>query len=557
MDNEEKVLGKYTVVSKESDNYIVRYNDKEYIMEIVEKTQQSGIYSSIARNLSFVSHKNISNLKIEEDDDNFYLLDEHFGEEYSKLKTDFFATEESINYISLIKCYLQITEAIMYIHQKGFYHGNIKPENILVDYSNHVYLLDFGRSYLYSMLKNEQDARFYAPEQSEANDICKESDIYSFGLCMIKLIVDHFEDFNFFDIYKSYKDLQALFSYITENYELEDIENELFLLSRQMLDEKPEQRVKLQDVQKTLRSLLLKHQQTYKVAIKIQRKVLEQYREDNGIERYCELKAIEEKIEGYRSFWEFGKGKDGREEIRVLIGCLIFLCTAKHTNETSLFCFCILENRCAQIENIMKNGIERNDISFKLLRDNQRVDFECVDIRSFKEQLENDYRIEQKKKEAADIDRKSVVNEKILLEAESKTIKEKKNTRLAIFKEKNKGEDTVTFQFYKDKKEDMQTEEEGEALIDVRAFLEVQEKDFKSQHNVVIENTEDEDFLLHATVLKTDLSNDTITLKLEKYGSIREFDKRSLYKISYDYEVEEILWNKRDRAMKELERSNT
>lgn len=557
MENESKILGKYTVVSKEDDKCIVRYNDKEYIMEIVEKTQQSGIYSSIARNLSFVSHKNISNLKIEEDENKFYLLDEHFGEEYSKLKTDFFATGESINYISLIKCYLQITEAIIYIHQKGFYHGNIKPDNILVDYSNHVYLLDFGRSYLYSMLKNEQDARFYAPEQSEANDICKESDIYSFGLCMIKLIVDNFEDFNFSEKYNCYEDLENLFLAITKDYELENIENELFLLSKQMLKEDPEKRLSLSDVQKKLKSLLLEHQETYTFAIKIQDKVLEQYRENNGIGRYQEVKSLQEKIEGCTSFWEFEEGKDGKEEIRIAIGELIFLCSAKQINEISLFCFCILEDRHAKIEHIIKYGMERDDVSFKLLQNNRQVPPGCDDVRYFKDDLYEKYKIKQKQEELEEIDRKFFKNEKILLEAESKTIKEKKNTRLAIFKEKNKGEDTVTFQFYKDKKEDMQTEEDKNSFFDVGAFLEVQEKDFKPQHKVLIENTKDSDFSLHASVVKTDSSNGTIILKLEKYEALKEFDKESVYSISYDYEVEEILWNKRNRAMRELERSDT
>jgi len=559
MEQKAKFLGKYLVTNKEGEKWIVRHNEKEYVMEILEKTDQTGRYSCIARNLSTVSHANISNLKIEEDDKKFYLLDEHFGEGYSKLETDWFCRKEAFDYISLIKCYLQITDAIMYIHQKGFYHGNIKPENILIDHQNTAYLLDFGRSYLYSILKNEQDMRFYAPEQ-EKNEIYKESDIYSFGLCMIKLIVDHVEDFDFFSLYKNYKDLDNLFSNITQNYDLEDIENELFLLSRLMLNENPDERLKLQDVQKELRRLLCQHQKAYKFGIKIQGKILEQYRENNGIERYQELSTLKEKIEGYTSFWEFGEGRDGREEIRLAIGELIFLCTAKQSNEDSLFCFCILENRQAKMEHIMKYGMPRSDTSFILLQDNQKLPFGYDDIRHFKDELRQTYIIKQKRDELEEIDRKSIESEKELLKAEKKSIEEKKNIRLCTFKEKNKGTDTITFQFCKKNLEDEVSEEDeennekSENLIDESWKRE--EKDFKPQHKVIIENTEREE-VFFATVIENNFVSNTITLQLEKYDALKDFDKETRYQISYDYEIEQIIWSKQDKALQELDRGDT
>lgn len=299
----EKILGKYKVMQPAGDKVIAVHNEKEYIIEIIAKPTASAMYSDIARRLSTVAHDNISNPMIEEDEENFYFVDNFFGNNgYSQLKAQYFSDGQDFDYINLIKCYLQIVSAIRYIHQKGFYHGNIKPENILIGLDEHAFLLDFGRSYLYSLLKNEPDKTFYAPEQIEKNEIYPESDIYSFGLCMLKLIVDNFEEFDFFERYKSYTDLEELFTYITDNYELEEVENELFLLSKQMLAENSSDRIDLIRVQKKLQDLLLQNQAMPTFAMQIMAKTLEVYRQNNGIDRYEELLSLQGKINGYQSF---------------------------------------------------------------------------------------------------------------------------------------------------------------------------------------------------------------------------------------------------------------
>ena len=72
----DKILGKYKILKEESSSLkIVQYNDCDYRIEIVSKTPQSGQYSEIAKNINSVSHKNISNLKIEEDNSNFYFVE--------------------------------------------------------------------------------------------------------------------------------------------------------------------------------------------------------------------------------------------------------------------------------------------------------------------------------------------------------------------------------------------------------------------------------------------------------------------------------------------------
>ena len=205
---QEKLLGKYQIITEQSASVMIaRYNNNDYRIEIVGKTPQSGKYSEIAKNINSISHKNISNLKIEEDTKNFYFVDKDFGEGYSDLKAEWFGE----NYVSLIKCYLQVLDAVDFIHQRGFYHGNINPRKIIVDRNDNAYLLDFGRCYIYAMLSNKPDTQFYAPEQINQNECYKESDIYSLGLCMLNILIEYqFDTFSFLNEYKDFNSLESI-----------------------------------------------------------------------------------------------------------------------------------------------------------------------------------------------------------------------------------------------------------------------------------------------------------------------------------------------------------
>lgn len=325
---DKKILGKYEIISEYSPSLkVARYNDSDYRIEIVSKTPQSGKYSEIARGINSVSHKNISNLVIEEDKTNFYFVDKNFDESYSKLKADFFGE----NYVSLIKCYLQIIDAVSYIHKKGFHHGNINPGNIMIDRNDKAYLLDFGRCYIYAILKNKSDKQFYAPEQITQDECCKESDIYSLGLCMLNLLIESkFESFTFLEEYKDFHSLENIYAKIVAEEKTLDVINScLFLLIKEMLKEAPEERISLIEVQKQLKDLLNSILPYRTFGIRIQDKVLEKWRENHGLERYTEKDDIQNRIEGFRAYWEFGEDDNEREEIRIAVGDVVFYCSAE------------------------------------------------------------------------------------------------------------------------------------------------------------------------------------------------------------------------------------
>ncbi len=416
------------------------------------------------------------------------------------------------------------------------------------------------------MLKNEPDKTFYAPEQVKEKEIFKESDIYSFGLCMLKLIVDNFEGFDFYAHYKDYQDLEKFFEYVTANYEPEGDENELFLLAKKMLKENPSERIDLASVEKELKDLLSSQYDEPTFAIKISDRALETYTKNNGIDQYEAIRHLEGKIKGYESFWEFSEGKNGRKKIKIAVSNLIFLCS-DNVKFGCLSCFDIPENQEAEISDITANGLEQN-ASFGLFKNNQKPSGAYDNASYIIDELRERYRIKQLQNERLEIDKKSIKTEEELLEAEYKAIQEKKNTKFAIIKDINKGKDTITFEFVKaDGKED-ESQSNTELKNDDKHFFKKlieytqqinkeREKDFKQGQNVVVETEQDRDFSLNAKVERTDPAQNTLVLKLEKYGANKKIDERLRYKISYDYEVEEIVWNKRDRALKDLTRANT
>lgn len=572
----EKLLGKYQIIIEKSSSVkIARYNNSDYRIEIVSKIPQSGKYSEIAKSINSVSHKNISNLKIEEDYRHFYFVDKDFGEGYYDLKAECFGK----NYVSLIKCYLQIIDAVDYIHQRGFYHGNINPKKIIVDRNDNAYLLDFGRCYIYAMLSNKPDTQFYSPEQISNDECCKESDIYSLGLCMLNILTEsQFDSFSFLEEYKEFCSLENIYKKIMDEEEkLDKINAGLFLLIKKMLKVEPENRATLIDIRKELSDLLNSILPHNTFAIKVSDKVLEQWRENHDCERYTEKQDIQSKIDGFRAYWEFGKDKNNREEIKIAIGDVVFCCSGDaydkfHNLKEHFFCFHIIEDPNI-IERQQRFGLATDD-KF-IITDQDVTPADCDNASMAIRELQRRYFQKQLETKKYETDRKSIKTEEELLIAEKKAIDENKNTRKVILKEFDKGKDTITLEFI--------SEEDDESEIygsDNNETSKKDGKDFKISQAVILQSSKDSEKELCGTILQAK-SGQSVSVQLEKYSVLKNLSKNSndkdafddegnsnqkprvllkkgeQYYLSYDYQVEEIIWNKRNRALEELQNGNT
>ena len=552
----DKILGIYEVVERISDNeFICKKGIQKFNITKILKDDKESIYSHKAQNLSSIQHKNLINISIDEDEKYFYAIREELEpQEFDKLDTSIFLEySEDIRYQKLIECYLQIFEAIKYIHSQGLYHGNINTDNVLVNRQNEVFLLDFGKSYFYGLLGYD-NTRFHSPEQLGfiKCDIDSKTDIFSFGLCMLKLLVGIFEDFNFLQYYNTPDDLHKIFKDIENDYELNDIDNDLFVLIKKMTVMNPNDRIPLSDLGQELINILSKTRKTYCFEINLQPKVAQDYREIHDITITKVIDDIESKIEKGKSYWSFGLDKEGnREEIKIACGDFIFCCSTREGHY--LFCFRILENQ-KEFDKLYSNGVEfHNDFSITIGGNHNS---KCDNVQNIKDELKERFELQKLRNKYLEIDKKAIATEEELLIAEKKTIEQKKNSKLALLKSIDKGSDTITFEFIppKNKRDDIEDDENGAKENDI----DKKDRDFKPKDKVLIE---EKDKLNSRTIygevstLKPDKKD--IVINVGKYKATNlKMDKNKIYQISYDFQVEEILWNKKNKALEELKNGN-
>lgn len=368
-----KILGKYEIIEKlGQDRYKAKYVNKEFEITQIKRNENNESFSHTASKLNHISHKNLSTIQVEEDDEHFYLIKERFDLE--NLSDTFMVDYDEEDYKHLFECYLQLCGALQYIDTQGLYHGNINPSNILIDTSNEenyqVFLLDFGKSYYYKDFTQKVGGlRFYAPEQMGFIDSTPsiKSDIYAFGLCMPKLLLDSFEDCKALDSYSSPKDLEKTLQEVLEDYELTDIENEILLLVKKCCCVEPEDRISLSDLHREILRLYDKAvpKNTYELKCE-NNTTLKMYAENNdldGDELDSIMKHIQERITGYtayiRQFEEKNK-KSGELEskLEIAINDLVFICSAVKNPDSYLWVWQVRENEPTRIEKIATEGLE-------------------------------------------------------------------------------------------------------------------------------------------------------------------------------------------------------
>lgn len=165
-----------------------------------EQLDQVPHYKEIALHLSVHDHPNIVSIHnvFESSIATFIVMDYYENDLFTSIVDKQYFANDGL----LVKdVFLKICTALQYCHSMGVYHCDIKPENILLDASDNVYLCDFGLAtdskYLapnvcvgsFYYMAPERILYSSAPLETETAVLpTATSDIWSLGIILINLV---------------------------------------------------------------------------------------------------------------------------------------------------------------------------------------------------------------------------------------------------------------------------------------------------------------------------------------------------------------------------------
>ena len=94
----------------------------------------------------------------------------------------------------LVVIFLQITSALVMMHRRGIYHGDLKPGNIMLTKDGKVKLIDLGTAWIKGRDKNriQGTPQYMAPETPTDKVVDERTDIYNLGATMYRMFTGRY-----------------------------------------------------------------------------------------------------------------------------------------------------------------------------------------------------------------------------------------------------------------------------------------------------------------------------------------------------------------------------
>ena len=94
----------------------------------------------------------------------------------------------------LVLIFNQVVDALVHMHRRGVYHGDLKPGNIMVAKDGKVKLIDFGTAWMKGEVKNriQGTPQYMAPESATEKLVDERTDIYNFGATMYRMFTGRY-----------------------------------------------------------------------------------------------------------------------------------------------------------------------------------------------------------------------------------------------------------------------------------------------------------------------------------------------------------------------------
>jgi len=141
-----------------------------------------------ARSAGSLSHPNIVSVyDIGREEDFYFIVMEYMG---NGTLEELIEDQKVLSPQEVIRFGIQICQALMYSHQKGVIHRDIKARNVMLTAENQAKVVDFGIARAIDAREITEkglimgSAYYFSPEQASGKAVTESSDIYSLGVLL-------------------------------------------------------------------------------------------------------------------------------------------------------------------------------------------------------------------------------------------------------------------------------------------------------------------------------------------------------------------------------------